>query len=337
MPQATVPTFDDVVQAAARIRGQVHRTPIHTSRTLNEEVGAEVFLKCENLQRGGAFKFRGASNAVLSLTEAERSCGVATHSSGNHAQALALAAKMRGVKATIVMPNNAPRVKRNAVLGYGARVVDCEPTLHARKAALEQVVQETGAIPIPPYDDARIIAGQGTAALELVEQVPNLDLVLTPVGGGGLLGGTGLVVSHEAPEAKVIACEPELADDAARSFRSRTIEPVLSTATMADGLRTSLGVLNFKLLLQTVSDVVTVSEDDIFDATLFLLERCKLVVEPSGAVPVAALRSGKVSFAKSARIGVILSGGNVDLPVLLGRERESQPTGPATRPMKIPV
>ena len=308
----TLPTFDDVQIAARRIAGFVHRTPVITCAGLDAITGASLFLKCENLQKVGAFKFRGATNAVLSLSEQDAARGVATHSSGNHAAALALAAARRGIPAHIVMPSNAPDVKKAAVRGYGARIVFCEPTLEAREQTLASVVMETGATFIHPYDDARVIAGQGTAALELLEDVPALDVVMTPVGGGGLLSGTTLTVRSVSPSTRIIAGEPEGADDAYRSLQEGRIVPSVAPRTIADGLLTSLGVLTFPIIQSGVERIVTVGEPSIIAATRHVLERAKLVIEPSAAVPIAVLLEAKIDL-KGLRIGVILSGGNLDL------------------------
>lgn len=308
-----IPTIDDVRAAAARIAPHAHRTPVLASRSVDARAGARVFFKCENFQRVGAFKFRGACNAVLLLDEATAARGVATHSSGNHAAALALSAKIRGIAAHIVMPTNAPAVKRAAVEGYGARIVPCEPTLAARESGLTKVIEETGAHFVHPYDDLRIVAGQGTAALELLGEVPDLDLVLAPVGGGGLVSGTAITVSALAPRARVVAAEPAEADDAYRSFHAGRIVPSDDPRTMCDGLRTSLGEITFQIIREKVADVVTVEEDAIVDAMRFVWERMKIVIEPSSAVPLAALFSGR---AKGSRVGVIVSGGNVDLEAL---------------------
>jgi threonine dehydratase/serine racemase len=303
------PTLDDVRRAAARIAPHAHATPVMTSRSVDAIAGARVFFKCENLQRVGAFKFRGACNAVLSLGDEEARRGVATHSSGNHAAALALAARLRGVPAHIVMPSSAPAVKRAAVEGYGARIVTCAPTLRAREQAMADVARETGAVIIHPYDDARVIAGQGTAAFELVEEVPDLDAVVAPVGGGGLLSGTAISVTSRSA-ARVVGAEPEAADDAFRSLQAGRILPSNDPVTIADGLRTSLGELPFAILRERGVEIVTVGEAEIAAAMRLVWERMKLVIEPSAAVPVAAVLGGNV---RGARLGVILSGGNVDL------------------------
>jgi threonine dehydratase len=273
---------------------------------------AEVFFKCENFQKAGAFKIRGATNAVFSLGEHEASQGVATHSSGNHAIALTLAARWRGIKAHVVMPENALRVKKEAAAGYGAEIVFCKPTLEAREKCLSDVIERTGAVFVPPYNDYRVIAGQGTAAIELLEQVPNLDAVLAPVGGGGLLSGIAIAVSAVSPGTHVIGAEPEQADDAYRSLRAGRIVPAGNPNTVADGLRTSLGDLSFPIIQKYVSDIVTASEDGIVAAMRTMWERMKIVVEPSSAVPLATLLS-KRAHVPGKRIGIIVSGGNVDL------------------------
>ncbi|WP_437538535.1 pyridoxal-phosphate dependent enzyme [Sorangium sp. So ce726] len=304
-----LPTVEDIRGAGVRITPHAHVTPVMTSRTIDGIAGARVFFKCENLQRVGAFKFRGACNAVLSLSDEEAQRGVATHSSGNHAAALALAARIRGVAAYIVMPENAPAVKRAAVEGYGARVVSCAPTLRSREETIARVISETGAILVHPYNDARVIAGQGTAALELAAQVDDLDAVVTPVGGGGLLSGTA-IATGALSRARTFGAEPEAADDAARSMREGRIIPSNDPVTIADGLRSSLGELTFAVLRERGVEIVTVSEEDIVKAMRVVWERMKLVIEPSAAVPVAAVLRRLV---QGARIGVIVSGGNVDL------------------------
>jgi threonine dehydratase len=292
-----------------------------TSRTLDAECGGSVVLKCESLQRVGAFKFRGAMNAVLQLDDAAKRAGVVTHSSGNHAQALALAGKLLGVPVCIVMPRTAPAVKRNATEGYGARIVLCEPTLASREATVAELVARHGYEVVHPFDDWRVIAGQGTAALELLEQAGPLDVVATPCGGGGLLSGTAVAVKAVSPTTRVIGVEPAAADDARRSLIEGKIVPSGDPKTIADGLRTSLGGRTFAAIRRHVDEIVTVSEEAILEAMRFVGERIKLVVEPSAAVPVAALRSGAIR-AGGQRVGVILSGGNIDLGPLfaaLGR------------------
>jgi threonine dehydratase len=305
-------TLADIRLAAERIRPYAHRTPVMTCSTLDRQVGAQVFLKCENLQRVGAFKFRGACNAVFSLAEDETQHGVVTHSSGNHAQALALAARLRGIPAYIVMPRTAPAVKKAAVAGYGGQITFCEPTLEARETTQAQVVARTGATPVHPYNDPRIIAGQGTAALELMEEVPDLDVILAPVGGGGLLSGTAVAAQGLKPGIRVIAGEPEGADDACRSMAAGRILPSVNPRTIADGLLTSLGELTFAIIREQVERIVPVSEAGIVAAMRFLWERAKLLVEPSAAVPVGVLWEQRAGL-EGLRVGVILSGGNVDL------------------------
>ena len=292
----TEPTLNDIRQASARIRPHAHWTPVVRCRTLDEITGVSLFFKCENLQKVGAFKFRGACNAVLSLSEEEASHGVATHSSGNHAQALALAARMHGIHATIVMPSNAPEVKRAAVAGYGGEIVLCEPTLQAREESLAAVVGKSGAVVIHPYNNYDVIAGQGTASLELLEEVPALDAILVPVGGGGLLSGTLIAGKGISPRIKIIAVEPEGADDAYRSWKAGEIIPMVGPKTVADGLLTSLGDKTFPIIQRLVDEIVTVSDEAILKAMKLIWERAKLVVEPSGAVPLGALLEGKVDL-----------------------------------------
>ena len=313
------PTHADVLEAAARIRPFAHRTPVLTCATLDRLVGAQLFFKCENLQKVGAFKFRGACNAVMSLPPEAQAAGVATHSSGNHAAALALAARLRGMAAYIVMPDNAPRVKREAVAGYGGIIRLCAPTLAAREAALAQVVRETGAAFVHPYNDPRVIAGQGTAALELLAEAPALDTIVAPVGGGGLLSGTALAAEGAASDARIIGAEPAGADDACRSLREGRIVPSVEPRTMADGLLTSLGDLTFAVIRRRVERIVTVSEPGIAAAMRLIWERMKLVVEPSAAVALAALLEGGVDVV-GQRVGIILSGGNVELAKLPWRD-----------------
>ena len=309
------PTINEIRQAAERIRPYAHRTPVLTCASLDRQVGAKVFLKCENLQKVGAFKFRGACNAVFSLPEDSAARGVATHSSCNHAQALALAARLRGIPAYIVMPRNAAEVKKAAVAGYGGNITFCEPTLEARESTLAQVVAETGAAVVHPYNNYQVIAGQGTAALEMLEEIPDLDAVLAPVGGGGLLSGTAISATELSPRIRVIAAEPEGADDAFRSLAAGKIVPSVNPQTIADGLRTSLGDLTFPIIRKRVEQVVTVSEAGIVAAMRFVWERVKIIVEPSAAVAVGVLWEHKVDLT-GLRVGVILSGGNVDLDSL---------------------
>lgn len=308
-------TFDAVRQAAGRLQGHAHRTPIMTSRTLNARVGAEAYLKCENLQRGGAFKFRGAYNAISSLSEAEQNRGVITYSSGNHAQAVALVCQELDVDAVIVMPDNAPITKREATEGYGAQVVSYDPAAADRRAIAEGLAAEHGYTLVPPYDHPDVVAGQGTSALELFEDLGPVEALLVPCGGGGLLSGSALAASGMAPHCRVIGVEPAVADDATQSFRTGTLHTVHNPPTIADGTRTpSLGEVTFPLVMQYVDDMATVSEEAIEEAVRFLFYRTKLVVEPSGALGVAALLSGAVQAA--GRVGVILSGGNVDGPTM---------------------
>jgi threonine dehydratase len=309
------PTLDDIYAAAKRINPYIHRTPVLTNDSLNQKVGVQVFLKCENFQKVGAFKFRGACNAVFSLSDEEAAGGVSTHSSGNHAQALALAAKLRGIPAYIVMPNNAPAVKKAAVAGYGGRITFCEPTLEAREATLAQVVEETGSAVVHPYNDERVIAGQGTATLELLEEVPALDVIIAPVGGGGLLSGTSIAATGIKKGIRVIAGEPEMADDAYRSLQAGEILPSVKPRTIADGLLTSLGNKTFPVIQERVEQIVTVSEQGIIDAMKFIWERAKIIIEPSSAVVVGVLWERKIDLTGS-KVGVILSGGNVDLEKL---------------------
>ncbi len=305
-------TIRDIQQAAQRIKPYIHRTPVMTNESLNQKVGVQVFMKCENLQKVGAFKFRGASNAVWSLTDEEAARGVVTHSSGNHAQALALAAKMRGIPAYIVMPSNAPQVKKNAVAGYGGQITFCEPTLEARESTMEGIRLSTGATVVHPYDNEKVIAGQGTAALELLEDVPDLDVIIAPVGGGGLLSGTSIAATETKKGIRVIAAEPEMADDAFRSMQAGKIIPSVNPKTVADGLLTSLGVLTFPIIRERVEQIVTVSEAGIIETMKYVWERAKIVIEPSAASVIAVMWEKKIDLT-GLRVGVILSGGNVDL------------------------
>jgi len=306
------PTALDIKEAAKRIQPFAHRTPILTSQSLDQFTGNRIFFKCENFQKVGAFKFRGAINAVYSLSDKDASRGVATHSSGNHAQALSLAAKKRGIKSYIVMPDNATSVKIEAVKGYGGEITFCKPTLQAREQTLEEIVKNTGAVLIHPYNDLRIIAGQSTAALELLEEIKDLDLLMAPVGGGGLLSGTALAAFYFSSGIKVIGAEPEAADDAFRSLNSGEIVPSVNPKTIADGLLSSLGTLTFPIIREYVSEIITVSEDNIIKAMRLFWERMKIIVEPSGAVPLGALLQHRNRFA-GKRIGIIISGGNVDI------------------------
>ena len=299
-----------IEEAARRIHGAVHQTPVARSATLDAEAGAEVFLKCENLQRIGAFKIRGATNAVQSLSDAEARRGVVCHSSGNHAQAVAVAARRRGIPATVVMPSDAPAVKRAAVAGYGARIVLCEPVHDAREAGVADLVATTGAAEVHPYDDDRVIAGQGTAALELLAEVADLHSIVVPVGGGGLLSGTILAGAAHSPTTAIYGAEPANAADAHRSFHAGSLDTTGNDVTIADGLRAHLSQRTFAIIRAGAADVVTVDEGAIISAMRFVWERTKLLIEPSAAVAVAAVRGGLVP---GHRIGLVLSGGNVDL------------------------
>jgi len=308
----TPPDIRHIREAARRIAPHINRTPVLTSTSLDGMTGSRLFFKCENLQKVGAFKFRGACHAVSLLDDARATRGVATHSSGNHAAALALAARIRGIPAHIVMPENAPGVKKRAVAGYGAQIVFCRPTLADREATLEQVIQRTGAEFVHPYNDYRVMAGQATAALELLADAPALDFVMAPVGGGGLLSGTALTVHAVSPATVVLGAEPAGADDACRSLRAGRIIPQTDPQTVADGLRTSLGDKTFPLIQRLVKEILTVSEGGILHAMRQVWERMKIIIEPSAAVPLAAVFEYPGVFA-GQRVGIILSGGNVDL------------------------
>lgn len=303
----------DFENAHERIKPFIHRTPVLQSKSINEIAGCEIHFKCENFQKVGAFKARGGINAIQQLIPEELQRGVATHSSGNHAQAVAYGAKIAGTKGWIVMPNNAPKVKKDAVLGYGAEVIECEPTLQAREDTLEAIIKQHGAEMIHPYNDYRIIQGQGTAAKELIEDtVGTFDYILTPIGGGGLISGTALVTHYLSPKTKVIGGEPEAADDAYRSFKSGNLQ-VNSTPpkTLADGLLTNLGERNFEVIKEHVHDVMLVNDTEIMAAMRLIWERMKIIIEPSCAVPLAVVLKNKELFADQ-RVGIILSGGNVD-------------------------
>ena len=303
---------DDVRRAAERLAPWAHVTPVLTSRTLDARVGGNVYLKCENFQRVGAFKFRGAMNALLLLDEAERRRGVVTHSSGNHAQAVALAGQLLGIPATVVMPRNAPAVKRAATEGYGATVVPCEPTLADREGTVARLIHEHGYTLVHPFDDDRVIAGQGTAAWELLDQAGPLDMVIAPVGGGGLLAGTALAVKGRSPATRVIGAEPAAADDAMRSLQTGTLMPSTDPRTMADGLRTALAPRTFAVIRRHVESIQTATEPEILSAMRFVWERFKIIIEPSCAVPVAPVYHGGLDV-RGLRVGIIITGGNVDL------------------------
>ena len=311
----TTLTLADIRAAHARIADKIHRTPVLTSATLDALCGAQLFFKCENFQKIGAFKARGATNAVFALTDAEAANGVATHSSGNHAAALARAARLRGIPAHIVMPSNAPKTKIESVRRNGGIIVFCEPTLVAREAACAKIIAETGARLVHPFDDYAVMAGQGTATLELLEQAAELDLIIVPVGGGGLLCGTAVAAKGARPGIRVIAAEPAGADDAARSVAAGRLIPLEQAATIADGLRTSLSARTFPLIQQQVDGIVTVSEESIVAAMRRIWEVLKIIIEPSCAVPYAAIMEGKIDVS-GKRVGIILTGGNVDLDAL---------------------
>jgi threonine dehydratase len=304
--------ISEIKKAHDRIKPFIHRTPVLNSENINRIIGSILYFKCENFQKVGAFKARGATNTVLSLSKEELKKGVATHSSGNHAAALALAANRRNVKAHIVMPKTAPKVKVEAVRGYGGEIIFCEPTLKARESTLEKIVEETGATFIHPYDNYNIIAGQGTAALELLEQVSELDLVMAPIGGGGLMSGTALTVSSVSPNTKIFGVEPAGADDALRSFQQGKIIPSVNPITIADGLLTSLSEKTFQIITKHVNEILTVKEETIVQAMKLIWERMKIVVEPSAAVPFAAVMEHDLGK-QFKKIGIILSGGNVNL------------------------
>jgi len=307
---ARIPDFSDVVAAAGRIGPHIVRTPVMRSAALDARSGCEVYFKCENLQTGGAFKFRGAMNVVLQL-DAQRTPVVITHSSGNHGNALALAARARGMRAIVIIPRDSTRSKIAAIEAAGARVELCDPGLPARERRLAEILAQESAELVHPFDDERIIAGQGTAALEFLTEVPQLEVISTPIGGGGLIGGTALAARTLAPGIRVVAAEPDQADDAFQSFRSGERRAVNTPRTIADGLRGSIGARNFELLQRCVDDVVTVTEAQIVEAMRYVLQDLKLLIEPSSAVPVAALLAG--GLGRGRRVGIVLSGGNVDL------------------------
>jgi threonine dehydratase len=307
-----IPTYKDIESAHIRIRDYIHRTPVMTSESINHLLKSDLFFKCENFQKAGAFKYRGAINAVLSLTDEEAQKGVATHSSGNHAAALALAALKREIKCFVVMPGNVKKPKLNAVKEYKANITFCEATLESRESTLGEVVQKTGAIFIHPYNNMQVICGQGTAAKELLEEREKLECILTPVGGGGLLSGTAISAKAINPLIKVYGCEPRQADDAFRSFHSGILMPSENPATIADGLLTSLGPMTFEIIRHNVDDIITVSEQSIVEAMQMIWQRMKIIVEPSSAVALAAVIENPEYF-RGKKTGIILSGGNVDL------------------------
>ncbi|CTQ55549.1 Phenylserine dehydratase [Roseibium album] len=307
-----VPTLEDMLVAHERIKPYVHKTPVLTSSFLNDLTGAELFFKCENFQKAGAFKVRGASNAVFGLDEETAKAGVATHSSGNHALSLSYAAGRRGIPCHVVMPRTAPQAKKDAVRGYGGIITECEPSTSSREAVFAEVQAATGAEFVHPYNDPRVIAGQGTCSKELMEQTDGLDMVIAPIGGGGMVSGTCLTLSNLAPEVKIFAAEPEQADDAARSFRAGHIIADDAPETVADGLKVPLKELTWHFVSNHVSDILTASDQEIIDAMRLTWARMKIVMEPSSAVPLATILKNKDIF-KGKRVGVIVTGGNVDL------------------------
>ena len=308
------PNKKELLQTADRIKDFIHQTPVLSSKSINKMTGASVFFKCENFQKMGAFKMRGAANAVNQLSEVEKNNGVTTHSSGNFAQAVALSAQLSNIKANIVMPQNAPEVKKKAVKGYGANIVECESTLRARESTAQKIVEETGATFLHPYNCYNVIAGNATATIELHQQTEELDLVFAPIGGGGLISGTALA-NHYFSNTVTYGAEPKGADDAYRSFKSGQLIPMLNPNTIADGLRTSLGDKCFPIIQKHVKDIITVEEDEIIDALKIIWERMKIIIEPSCAVPLAAVLKSKHLF-KNKKIGIIITGGNVDLKKL---------------------
>jgi threonine dehydratase len=307
-----IPTFQDVLDARERIRPFIHETPVLTSTYLNELTGAELFFKCENFQKAGAFKVRGASNAVFGLPDDVAKKGVATHSSGNHALSLSYAAGRRGIPCHVVMPRTAPQAKKDAVIGYGGTITECEPSTSSREAVFAEVHARTGADFVHPYNDPRVIAGQATCSMELMEQTGGLDAVVAPIGGGGMISGTCLTLSNIAPEVKIYAAEPEQADDAARSFKAGHIIADDAPETVADGLKVPLKDLTWHFVRNFVTDVPTASEQEIIDAMKLIWKRMKIVMEPSSAVPLATILKNPETFA-GKRVGVIITGGNVDL------------------------
>ena len=310
-----IPSLSDMLAAHERIKPFIHRTPVLTSRVIDELAGAELFFKCENFQKAGAFKARGASNAVFGLSEAQAARGVATHSSGNHGTCLSYAAGRRGIPCTVVMPRTAPQAKKDAVRGFGGRVVECEPSTSSREAVFAEVVAESGAEFVHPYNDPRVIAGQGTCSKELIEQVENLDAVIAPIGGGGMISGTCLTLSQLAPGLRIYAGEPAQADDALRSLRAGRIIADDAPNTVADGLKVPLKELTWHFVRQHVTDIFAVTEHEILDAMKLVWKRMKIVIEPSSAVPLAAVLKNREIFA-GKRVGVIVTGGNVDLDKL---------------------
>lgn len=308
----TIPSGREIQAVYQAIQNYIHRTTVLTSSSIDKIAGCQLFFKCENFQKIGAFKMRGAISAALALSKEELKNGLATHSSGNHAQAVAMAAKLMGVPAYIVMPNNAPAIKKAATAGYGAKIIECEPTTAAREAKLEKVVAETGAYFIHPYNDYNVIAGQASASIELLEEVENLDRIFTPIGGGGLISGTLLSCHYFYPEVKVVGSEPKEVDDAYRSVKADKIIENKTTNTIADGLRTTIRQKTFEIIRDYVEEIITVEESEIVDAMKLIWQRMKIIIEPSCAVPLAAILQQKERFA-GQRIGIIITGGNVDL------------------------
>ena len=310
-----IPTYQDMLAAYDRIAPYIHKTPVLTSSFLNELIGAKLFFKCENFQKAGAFKVRGASNAVFGLSEEDAANGVCTHSSGNHALSLSYAAGRRGIPCNVVMPRTAPQAKKDAVIGYGGTITECEPSTSSREAVFAEVQAATGGDFVHPYNDPRVIAGQGTCSRELVEQTDGLDVVVAPIGGGGMISGTCLTLSNIAPETRIIAAEPEMADDAHRSFKAGHIIADDAPETVADGLKVPLKDLTWHFVSNHVSDILTASEDEIVEAMKLTWKRMKIVMEASSAVPLATIIKHKDRFA-GKRVGIIITGGNVDLDLL---------------------
>ncbi|MFH0736623.1 MAG: pyridoxal-phosphate dependent enzyme [bacterium] len=306
------PSGSDIIYAHQLIKKYIHKTPVLSSFSINKMLGCNIYFKCENMQKVGAFKYRGATNALLNLTEEEKTKGVATHSSGNHAAALSLAAQISGVKAYIVMPSTVPEIKKRAVENYGGKIIYCQPNLQSRELTLKAVIEETGAVEVHPYNNYTVIAGQSTSAKELIEEIADLDYLISPVGGGGLLSGTVLSAKYFGKGIKTIGAEPKGADDAFRSFRDGYIHPSVNPNTIADGLLTSLGLKSFDIIKNNVEEILTADEDTIINAMRIIFERLKIVIEPSSALPLAVILENKEKFINKS-VGLILSGGNVDL------------------------
>jgi threonine dehydratase len=311
----TIPTFQQISTAHEAIKPYIHKTPVISNSSINSITGATIFFKCENFQKIGAFKMRGASYATLTLSEEEKANGIATHSSGNHAQAVALSAKNHAIKAYIVMPSSAPVIKKNATADYGAEIIICAPTIAARQESLDKVVEKTGATFIHPFDDYNVITGQATCAKELIEEVGEMDIVMAPIGGGGLMSGTALTTHYLLPKATILGAEPEEVNDAYRSFQKGELVKNKTINSIADGLLTNLSDKTFGIIKEYVDDIITVTEQEIAQAMRLIWERMKIVVEPSSAVPLAAILKEKERFV-GKRVGVILTGGNVDVNVL---------------------